>query len=77
MKLLAITQKVDQDDDILGFFHGWIEHISKHTDSLKVLALGKGKYNFDRDVEVASLGKILRKKVEGASTGYFKNKIHI
>jgi len=24
MKLLICTQKVDINDDILGFFHGWI-----------------------------------------------------
>lgn len=27
MKLLIITQKVDINDDVLGFFHRWLEDI--------------------------------------------------
>ncbi len=57
MKLLIITQKVDQNDPILGFFHRWIEEFAKHVESLTVICLGRGKYNLPINVKVLSLGK--------------------
>lgn len=57
MKILIITQKVDIDDPVLGFFHGWIDHLSYRFDSIKVVALSKGVYSFQKNVEVVSLGK--------------------
>ena len=30
MNLLLITQKIDKDDPILGFFHRWVEEFAKH-----------------------------------------------
>jgi len=57
MRLLIITQKVDKDDSVLGFFHDWIEHIAKHTKHVSVIALAKGKYDLPGNVEVVSLGK--------------------
>jgi len=32
MKLLILTQKVDIDDDVLGFFHGWLEEFAKNVE---------------------------------------------
>lgn len=57
MKLLIITQKVDIDDPILGFFHKWIEKFSKYYESIVVICLNKGKYNLPNNVKVLSLGK--------------------
>lgn len=57
MKLLIITQKVDQNDDVLGFFHGWIAAFAKHTEQATVIALGVGKYALPSNVRVRSLGK--------------------
>ncbi len=57
MKLLIITQKVDQDDDILGFFHNWLTHIAENVDSLSVITLFSGKNNLPKNTEVFSLGK--------------------
>jgi len=57
MKLLVITQKVDINDDILGFFHGWIEKLAEKTDSIDVICLQKGKYDLPKNVSVYSLGK--------------------
>ena len=39
MKLLIITQKVDEDDQLLGFFVGWIREFKKHFSSVSVIAL--------------------------------------
>jgi glycosyltransferase involved in cell wall biosynthesis len=57
MKLLIITQKVDKDDPILGFFHGWIEEFSKKFKSIVVICLFKNKYDLPGNVAVLSLGK--------------------
>ena len=57
MKLLIITQKVDINDDILGFFHNWIEEFAKHYEKVTVICLYKGEYNLPENVKVLSLGK--------------------
>lgn len=57
IKLLIICQKVDLDDDILGFFHGWIKEISVHFEKISVITLYKGRVDLPSHVEVYSLGK--------------------
>lgn len=57
MKLLVITQKVDKEDSILGFFHRWIEEFANHTEKVTVVCLEKGKYELPSNVKVLSLGK--------------------
>lgn len=57
MKLLIITQKVDRNDPILGFFHRWIIEFAKHYDSILVICLEKGIYDLPENVRVLSLGK--------------------
>lgn len=62
MKLLILTQKVDKNDDVLGFFHAWIMEFAKHCEKLTVICLGRGEYYLPENVKVLSLGK-----EEGAS----------
>lgn len=57
MKLLILTQKVDINDDVLGFFHRWIREFAKYCESVIVICLQKGKYNLPENVKVFSLGK--------------------
>lgn len=57
MRLLIITQKVDRNDPILGFFHRWIEEFAKHFETITVISLFKGEYNLPSNVKVLSLGK--------------------
>jgi len=57
MKLLIITQKVDKNDDILGFFHGWLLEFAKHYEKITVICLQKGEYDLPSNVKVFSLGK--------------------
>jgi glycosyltransferase involved in cell wall biosynthesis len=57
MKLLIITQKVDINDPVLGFFHHWIMEFAKHFDYVSVICLENGKFNLPKNVEVFSLGK--------------------
>ncbi len=56
-KLLIITQKVDQNDDLLGFFHDWIDRLSILCDEVNVICLFEGKNNFRQNVRIFSLGK--------------------
>lgn len=58
MKLLLITQKVDKNDPVLGFFHKWIEELSKRFASINVVCLQEGEYDLPENVEVFSLGKV-------------------
>lgn len=60
MKLLIITQKVDVNDDILGFFHHWLEKFSQKFEKITVICLQKGKYQLPSNVNVLSLGKETR-----------------
>ncbi len=57
MKLLIITQKVDKNDDVLGFFHAWITEFAKHCEKVTVICLQKGEYDLPENVKVFSLGK--------------------
>lgn len=57
MKLLIVTQKVDKNDDVLGFFHDWIKEFSKNLEKLTVVCLQKGEYDLPENVRVFSLGK--------------------
>ena len=57
MKLLIITQRVDINDDNLGFFHGWIEGLAQRTEKLYVVCLSEGEHRFPENVEVYSMGK--------------------
>lgn len=57
MKLLIITQKVDKDDDVLGFFHGWLREFSKHFEKITVICLYQGRTELPSNVQVLSLGK--------------------
>ncbi len=57
MKLLIITQKVDINDDLLGFFYGWISEFAKQCEKVTVVCLFKGEYNLPKNVKVLSLGK--------------------
>lgn len=57
MKLLIVTQTVDKNDDVLGFFHAWIEEFAKHCEQVTVICLGKGEYDLPKNVQVFSLGK--------------------
>ncbi|MEK7598902.1 MAG: glycosyltransferase family 4 protein [Patescibacteria group bacterium] len=57
MNLLIITQKVDRNDPILGFFHRWLEEFAKNAEKLTVICLEKGEYNLPENVNILSLGK--------------------
>jgi glycosyltransferase involved in cell wall biosynthesis len=57
MKLLILTQKVDQSDPILGFFHRWIEEFATRFEKVTVICLEEGVHDLPNNVRVLSLGK--------------------
>jgi hypothetical protein len=57
MKLLIITQKIDKNDPVLGFFHNWVKKFSENYESVNVICLYKGEYDLPKNVRVFSLGK--------------------
>lgn len=57
MRLLIATQKVDENDAVLGFFHGWIGEFAKHCEYVTVICLEKGAHHLPENVKVLSLGK--------------------
>ncbi len=56
-KLLIITQVVDTNHPILGFFHRWIEEFAGQCETVHVIALEVGTYSLPGNVVVHSLGK--------------------
>ncbi len=57
MNLLIITQKVDQNDAILGFFIKWLERLAQDFEKVVVITSLKASYQLPANVEVHSLGK--------------------
>jgi len=57
MKLLILTQAVDTQDSVLGFFCGWLKEFSKHYDSIEVVCLKEGEHKLPTNVHIHSLGK--------------------
>lgn len=62
MKLLVITQALDRNHPILGFFHRWVEEFAKHFEHIHVICLQQGKSDLPGNVTVHSLGKELSAK---------------
>ncbi len=57
MKLLIITQAVDRNNPILGFFIDWIKEFAKHYEYVTVICLERGKYDLPVNIKNLSLGK--------------------
>lgn len=57
MRLLIITQKVDVNDGVLGFTHGWIEEFARQFTQVIVVCLEEGEHHLPKNVRVLSLGK--------------------
>ncbi|MEK7462329.1 MAG: glycosyltransferase [Patescibacteria group bacterium] len=57
MRLLVVTQVIDINHPILGFFHGWVDELAKYCEEVQVICLQAGKHNLPANVKVYSLGK--------------------
>lgn len=57
MRLLIVTQVVDKNDPVLGFFHTWITEFASRCESVEVICLLEGTHTLSKNVRVHSLGK--------------------
>ncbi len=57
MRLLFITQAVDEREPVLGFVVGWLRAFASGFEHISTVCLRKGKYNFPGNVSVYSLDK--------------------
>jgi glycosyltransferase involved in cell wall biosynthesis len=56
-RLLVVTQAVDLDNPVLGFFHRWLEELAEHYEKIVVICLFEGRHSLPANVDVFSLGK--------------------
>ena len=56
-KLLIFVNKFDEDDDLLGFFVGWINELAKHPLDIVVVTQHAGRYNCPSNVRVVDIDK--------------------
>lgn len=71
MKLLIITQAVDTEDPVLGFFVRWIDELSKRFEQTEVICLKEGDHLLSKNVHVHSLGKEFGTASKGVYTWRF------
>lgn len=57
MKILLITEKVDKNDEIFGYFHGRILDFLPYCEKLTILCLEENQHNLLQNVKILSLGK--------------------
>ncbi|NNM84016.1 glycosyltransferase family 4 protein [Candidatus Parcubacteria bacterium] len=57
MRLLIVTQAVDREDPVLGFFVRWIEEFAKHLERVEVICLKEGIHALPPNIHIHSLGK--------------------
>ncbi len=57
MRLLIVTQVVDENDLYLSFFTGWLRALSSRFERIEVICLKEGKHSLPKNVHVHSLGK--------------------
>ncbi len=57
MRILFITQELDQDSDVLGVTLSWIRALAARVEQVHVLALGVGNVSVPPNVSVSSMGK--------------------
>ena len=56
-RIVIITQDVDEQSDVLGFFVAWIRAFAQRVERVDVITLAKGTYALPANVFVHSLGK--------------------
>ncbi len=57
MHIVLLTQVLDRQDAVLGFFHRWCESFAQNVEQLTVIAQRVGDTQLPANVEVRSLGK--------------------
>lgn len=55
MRVLLVTQAIDTDDPVLGFFVRWVDAIARQVERVEVICLRKGAYTLPDNVRVYAL----------------------
>jgi len=55
--MLIVTQVMDLDHPILGFFHRWVVEFATQCESVEVICLQEGRHELPNNVTVHTLGK--------------------
>lgn len=56
MRLLIVTDTLDVDDPVRGYFHRWIEELALHAKSIRIITAKEGYHTLPKNVTVHSLG---------------------
>lgn len=70
--ILVVTQAIDKDDPLLGFFLDWIHGLAQYNQTVRVICLKKGEYTLPDNVKVLSLGKEIGKGKVGYIWSLYK-----
>lgn len=57
MRLLIVTQKVDQNDENLGAFYHWFEELAHKAEHLTIIAGSTGRSNLPANASIHTFGK--------------------
>src|SRR4051794_21282831 len=57
MRILFITQQLDEDGDVLGIAVSWLRALAQRVDEVHALALSTGRVTLPPNVTLHSLGK--------------------
>lgn len=57
MRLLIVTQSMDENDPVLGFFVSWVREFAKHAEHIEVICLREGLHAIPGNVRVHHLGE--------------------
>jgi glycosyltransferase involved in cell wall biosynthesis len=57
MRLLIFVNKFDENDDLLGFFVGWVRSLSRNFEKISIVTQYVGKYSEISNLTVYSLNK--------------------
>lgn len=56
-RLFLVTQALDEDDPVLGFFCRWVDALAARSESVVAVCLRRGRYAPPANVRIISLGK--------------------
>jgi glycosyltransferase involved in cell wall biosynthesis len=57
LRLFVVTQALDADDTVLGFFCRWVDELAARSESVVAACLRRGRYEPPGNARVVSLGK--------------------
>ena len=61
MRILVVTELVDKNHDMFGFFHGRLIDFAQGCQKVTIICLELREHNLPSDIKILSLGKEKRK----------------